>query len=444
MPNGYLRQRRKRHRLLSASLAAVTLTSGTAALLWAWPDGDFLPATAVGPGHGRGLSQNGAFEQAVDGWTSDRILAHYYVGSSMGTIGPTTVRVRIQEQDNEPLAVVSDSAFFVAGRRVIPGQSARLSPTATGADVTITQGCDGATLWEGDTDDPWAYPGMEGTNRPAEEQLEICGGNAYRGALGVALEGNDARTVNAVDVDDYLMGVVPAEMVPHWADEGGTEALRAQAIAARSYALAESRYDYAQTCDTTDCQMYPGTDKEDPRTSEAVLATSGQVLLRDNHILRSEYSSAPDGGTPTPVESMEIGPSVDEFPAAVTPGLPDLPFFTDPAPVDPETTDPTVTDPTYIDPTAADPTAPGTVDPQLPGTPKPRAEAPVPNPRSRVDAPDPLLPNLFRSLTEQLFPPVPAGPATKPDAHPKTAPSPQRPPSSPGLAGSPQGYSNSH
>ncbi|MEV6770980.1 SpoIID/LytB domain-containing protein [Nocardia sp. NPDC051030] len=415
MPNGYLHQRRKRQRLITLSLAAATLTGGTAVLLWAWPDGDYLPTTAAGPGHGRGLSQTGAFDHSQQGWTADTILAHYYPGADLGAIGPTTVRVRITSSDDKPLVVASDSAFFVAGRRVIPGQAAHLTPTATGADITITQGCTGETLWEGTTDDPYAYPAADGTNRPANEQLEICGGNAYRGVLGVALDNGSYRTINDVDVDDYLQGVVPAEMVPNWADQGGAEALRAQAIAARSYALAEQRYSYAQTCDTTDCQMYPGTDKEDARTSAAVQATSGRVLLRQNHILRSEYSAAPDGGTPTPVETLEVGPSIDQFPAAAAPSTPGLPFLTDPA----APTETAPTDPAYPDSTPVDPSAPELSTP----TTATDTEYSSPNPRTRVGAPAPLPPNTFRVLSDQLWSTQPATPevAIKPVLPPNTA-----------------------
>ncbi|MVU79747.1 SpoIID/LytB domain-containing protein [Nocardia sp. ET3-3] len=394
MPNGYLAQRRRRRGLLTLSLVAAATTGGAAILLWAWPDNAFH-FTAAG-GHGRGLSQNGAFDKAVAGWTADRILANYYSGAELADIGPTTVRVRLMEQDDKTLDIASDSVFFVAGRRVIPGQAAHLTPTASGADVTITQGCDGANLWQGSTDDPWAYPVADGTDRPANEQLEICGGNAYRGVLGVALDNGSPRTVNDLDLDDYLKGVVPAEMVPDWADQGGAEALRAQAIAARSYALAEQRYSYAQTCDTTDCQMYLGTDKEDPRTTAAVEATSGQVLTRDNRILRAEYSAAPDGGLPTPATAMEVGPAVTDFPAA-TPTLPNLPFLNPQTPEnqsaptesDPTTPDATAPAPTYTDPTN---TTPGAETPTAPGN-SPQVR-PTPNNRTRVNIPLPSLPNL--------------------------------------------------
>ncbi|AYF74756.1 SpoIID/LytB domain-containing protein [Nocardia yunnanensis] len=396
MPNGYLARRRRRRGLLTLSLVTAAATGGTALLIWAWPDNAFHFTAAAG--HGRGLSQNGAFEKAAAGWTADRILANYYEGAELADIGPTTVRVRLMEQDDKTLDIASDSVFYVAGRRVIPGQAAHLTPTAAGADVTITQGCDGANLWEGSTDDPWAYPVADGTDRPANEQLEICGGNAYRGVLGVALDNGAARTVNDLDLDDYLEGVVPAEMVPGWADQGGAEALRAQAIAARSYALAEQRYSYAQTCDTTDCQMYLGTDKEDPRTTAAVTATSGRVLVRDNHILRAEYSAAPDAGTPTPASAMELGPALSDFPAAQNPNLlPNLPSpdqtSTIPTQFDqptPDTTTPDTASPTYPDPTNAMPdaethSAPSNSSPGAPSRPKPDS-------RNRVGIPLPPLP----------------------------------------------------
>ncbi|MEU0540643.1 SpoIID/LytB domain-containing protein [Nocardia sp. NPDC005978] len=333
---------------MALSLAATTMAGTSAGLLWAWPDGEFR--VTASPGHGRGLSQNGAFDRALEGNTAESILAHYYPGAELQTIASTPIRVRLQQQDDSTLDVESESGLYVAGRRVIPGQAAHLTPTETGADVVITTGCEGEVLWEGTTDDPYIYPLEAGSDRPAEEHLSLCGGNAYRGVLGVALEDGAYRTVNEVDIEDYLKGVVPAEMVPNWADKGGAEALRAQAIAARSYALAEDRYVYAQTCDSTDCQMYPGTEREDSRTSEAVRVSAGKVLVHEGHILRAEYSAAPDAGIPS-IENLSVGPAVSEFPSAPTMVDPTVP------PIDPTTEDPSY-GPTYGPPTHSDPTLP--------------------------------------------------------------------------------------
>ncbi|MEU2173222.1 SpoIID/LytB domain-containing protein [Nocardia sp. NPDC019219] len=288
----------------------------------------------AGPGHGRGMSQVGAFDHARAGWRAEHILAHYYRGATLATIAPTAVRVRLMARDDSSLGVFAAAGLRVAGREVAPGQVAHLTALpGGGASVVVTVGCDGAVLWQAATDDPWIHPVDPKPNRPAAEHLTLCGGPAYRGALGVALEDGAARVVNQVDVEDYLLGVVPAEVQPNWADKGAAEALRAQAIAARSYALAEQRYPYAQTCDTTACQRYPGTAQEDSRTAAAVAATTGAVLLREGRILRTEYSAAPGGAEPTDIHTLDVGPAPEELvttaPAedprtqvAVTPGSP--------------------------------------------------------------------------------------------------------------------------
>ncbi|MFC8529104.1 SpoIID/LytB domain-containing protein [Nocardia sp. NPDC057227] len=294
-------------------LACGALAACALAVAVAWPGAPYRATTD--DGHGRGLSQHGAFESAQDGWDAEQILAHYYPGAELGRIGPTLLRVRLQTQDDSSLDTYADAGAIVAGRALEPGQVAHLTPLPDGgANVLVTLGCDGEVVWQGATDDPWVYPIDLGPNRPPAEHLKLCGGTGYRGALGVALEEGSARTVNEVDVEDYLLGVVPTEMQANWADKGAGEALRAQAVAARSYALAEQRYDYAQTCDSTDCQVYPGTEREDPRTTAAVAATAGTVLLRDGHLLRSEYSAAPDGGEPADIDTFEIGPLPADLP----------------------------------------------------------------------------------------------------------------------------------
>jgi hypothetical protein len=314
---GDLRRRRRRRYAVVAVLSIATLTGGTAVVSWAYQFGPRSAAyrpVAAGPGHGRGMSQFGALDQATEGVPAERILLHYYPDATPATIGPATVRVRLLAGDDETLDVYSDAGLTVAGRRVIAGQAAHLTPLPGGsAAVVVTMGCAGEVLWQGSTGDPWAYPVDPDSDRPAAEQLQICGGGTYRGALGVTLEDGAARTVDQLDVEDYLMGVVPAEMPAGWADRGGAEALRAQAIAARSYALAEHRYPYAQTCDTTDCQAYPGTENEDPRATAAVRDTAGQVLLRDGRILRTEYSAAPGGGRPIDIATLDVGPMPAEL-----------------------------------------------------------------------------------------------------------------------------------
>ncbi|WP_194816733.1 SpoIID/LytB domain-containing protein [Nocardia sp. XZ_19_385] len=316
------RRRRIRPSALTGTWRPLLVTGCAAALVGTALTCANWPAAyeqLAGPGHGRGMSQHGAFDNAVQGWAAERILEHYYPGATLSVIPPTTVAVRLMTQDDSTLDTYADAGLQVAGRVLGPGEVAHLTALPDGgANVVVTVGCDGEVLWQTDTQDPWVYPIDPGPGRPAAEHLMLCNGTGYRGALGLATEGGVARTVNRVDVEDYLLGVVPAEMQANWADQGASEALRAQAIAARSYALAESRYPYAQTCDTTACQVYAGTVIEDARAAEAVYATAGTVLLREGRILRSEYSSAPDGGGPADIYTFEVGPTPAEL--GIVPG----------------------------------------------------------------------------------------------------------------------------
>lgn len=254
--------------------------------------------TGHGKGHGRGMGQWGAYGYAKEqGWAAERILAHFYGGTTLGQLEDSQISVRLQWRDDQPLHVYSDAGAVVAGKQVAPGEGVHLTPIpGGGANVVVTEGCTGAVVWQGTTDHPWVDPIDLAPERPANEHLKFCGNDAaYRGSLGVVLDGDAARTVNLLNIDDYLLGVVPAESKASWADTGGAEALRAQAVAARSYAAAENRKPYADTCDTQDCQVYAGTAKEDPRTTDAVRTTSGVVLMRDNEVVPAEFSASTGG-----------------------------------------------------------------------------------------------------------------------------------------------------
>ena len=103
----------------------------------------------------------------------------------------------------------------------------------------------------------------------------------YRGnVLLVATPRGTLHVVNRVGLEEYLLGVVPLEMGPRVYDE--IEALKAQAVAARTYAV-KRRGDFSaegyDLCATARCQVYGGATAEQPLSSQAVMATAGQVLL---------------------------------------------------------------------------------------------------------------------------------------------------------------------
>ncbi len=123
-------------------------------------------------------------------------------------------------------------------------------------------------------------------------------GNAYRGVLRFRLSGNKIRIVNELPLEVYLRGVVPTELGPNVFPE--VEALKAQAVAARTYALKnmgrfnKSGYDI---CDTPACQAYEGTRNEHPLSDQAVAETEGMVLYHGDTLIDALYTSTCGGVT---------------------------------------------------------------------------------------------------------------------------------------------------
>ena len=115
---------------------------------------------------------------------------------------------------------------------------------------------------------------------------------AYRGKIEFTSVGNAINTVNILTMDQYLYGVVPSEVYPEWPQE----ALKAQAVAARTYAQyhigKHSNYDL---CDHTHCQQYSGYRKEEASTNKAVDATSGEIAYYNGRPINSVYYDC-DGG----------------------------------------------------------------------------------------------------------------------------------------------------
>lgn len=279
---------------------------------------DTVELRGHGWGHGRGLGQYGSLGYAVNySWSSDQILAHYYSNTSAGSVSPTTpIQVRMTAVDAQPTIV-----FQERGQLFTQADSA---PQARRAIRLDRVGPSSFRVFDGEAcSGPWTarpalvasgsigiFPGVR-SDDPAD-MLQLCLPNGTRYLRGdlYAVEGENAqRTVNVLPLDQYLRGVVPRESPASWADLGGgkgLQALKAQSVAARSYAVAENRYAYAKTCDTTACQVYWGraqringafTDLEDPRSNNAIAQTAGAVRILNGAVARTEFSSSTGGYT---------------------------------------------------------------------------------------------------------------------------------------------------
>jgi peptidoglycan hydrolase-like protein with peptidoglycan-binding domain len=298
-----------------------------------------------GNGHGRGLSQYGAFAWATRlGATWQSIIDFYYGGSGRtlttltaadaGATPGGVMSVRLELHDGKQVAAVSDTKTLSwVGRNGTYG-SLIARPVATNtfdvyASTNIACGAStgtpsGFTLIGDNIRGPIDFVTTNGSNPAASAPADLVGVcepatsttrariRNYRGGIRATVDGsNNHRIVNLVSIESYLRGVVPRESPAGWGDAAGglgMHALRAQAVAARSYSLSESRYSYAKTCDTQNCQVYGGAALrtvgssasviEDSRTDRAIAETAGYVVKDSrNNIVRTEFTSSNGGRT---------------------------------------------------------------------------------------------------------------------------------------------------
>lgn len=121
-------------------------------------------------------------------------------------------------------------------------------------------------------------------------------GKWYRGFFIIYNQNGALSVINQVEIEDYIRGVVPSEMPSGWC----YEAHKAQAIAARSYALANlgKRGSFGYDLkDTPEDQAYGGASAESPRTNQAVEDTKGLVLIYNLKIIPAYYSASAGGQT---------------------------------------------------------------------------------------------------------------------------------------------------
>lgn len=132
--------------------------------------------------------------------------------------------------------------------------------------------------------------------KPASAGFVSAKGRWYRGIIMIQNKNGKLTVINNVPLEEYIRGVVPAEMPSGWA----YEAHKAQAIAARSYALANlgkrARYGY-DLKDTPEDQAYNGASAETAGTNSAVEETKGIVLTYNTKVISAYYSASAGGQT---------------------------------------------------------------------------------------------------------------------------------------------------
>jgi stage II sporulation protein D len=265
-----------------------------------------------GNGHGLGMSQWGARGRAAAGQSYRQILSSYYPNTRIET-QDTSMSVRIALTDNpldlaRPWPRLFGPFPFVAGPVTVDGAPQLAVPAGGMLSFDADQ-----------SGNPIAFPvapdGTRGapvvinktltlrTDSPAGMRtniMQIMGGDfrpgaeqrRYAGILRIIPKGGATiLPVNVLPMEDYLKGVVPAEMPSYW----GVEALKAQAIAGRTYAVAHlGGTDFDLRASELD-QAYSGLTEQRSESNAAVNATQGQVLTYQGKLIVAFYMSS-DGG----------------------------------------------------------------------------------------------------------------------------------------------------
>ncbi len=231
------------------------------------------------------MSQYGAYGQALAGRTYDQILGHYYTGTEIGKAGRKEVRVLLAE--GRRAVTISSTAPYTA-------------VDATGAVFKLPKG---PLTLRSDLELPSEAGPANAVQplvvRPGKKALLTLDGRAYRGKLELVPQGEFLRVVNVAALESYLQGVVAGEVPYSWP----AEVLKAQAVAARSYALANlvkgKPFDLYSDVRS---QVYGGVAGERPSTSKAVAETAGQVVLYGGKVATTYYFSTSGGKTASAVD----------------------------------------------------------------------------------------------------------------------------------------------
>jgi stage II sporulation protein D len=231
-----------------------------------------------GWGHGVGMGQYGAYGYAKHGFGYRAILGHYYSGTTIGKASVRKVRVLLAQKAK--LTISSTGDFSVTDAT---GEKHDVAAGTIALDSKLKLKVDAAAKAK-------ALPGPL-LFAPGDAPLEL--GRPYRGQIQVTVTGGKLQAVNVVGLEAYLKGVVPSEMPHTWAPE----ALKAQAVAARSYALANLKSGSFDLYPDTRSQVYRGIPGEAPETNAAVQATAGQLVLYGGRVAKTFFFSTSGGRT---------------------------------------------------------------------------------------------------------------------------------------------------
>ena len=247
----------------------------------------------AGFGHGVGMSQYGAYGFAQKGMGFAGILSHYYSGTKLTQAPSRPVRVLLQA--SSPSVRFRGAGNSLGDKRLNP-RVTYVARRASGGRIALAGG--GKRV--GTFPAPLRVVQAGNPMRLIGRAINGISGGTYRESLVLSPGAAGGVTaVNSLPLDSYVQGVVAGEMPSSW-DLG---ALRAQAVTARTYALATRKGGgvFDQYPDTRS-QVYRGVSGETPRSSQAVRDTSGKILTYNGQPAVTYYFSTSGGKT----ENVEL------------------------------------------------------------------------------------------------------------------------------------------
>jgi SpoIID/LytB domain protein len=286
--------------------------AGGATEAYAVPSSRTLKVSGLGYGHGIGMSQFGAEGMGELGKSYRQIMKFYFPGTSFAQTKPTheiTVGLSgvVRSTPQGSAVVVNARSGLQANNRgsaidlprraggkdvtsyrvVRGGNGLSLYAVSTAKAVKVKGGLSGAVTWQTD-------PGILDSKVAVSTSSD--GKRLYRGYLEVKKGSSSVLAISRLRLEDYLRSVVSHEVPSSWT----AAALRAQAVAARSYALmsqatARATHRSYDICDTTYCQAYGPIGGESRAESRAVKSTKGVYLRSAGQPVLAMFSSANGG-----------------------------------------------------------------------------------------------------------------------------------------------------
>ena len=280
---------------LAVLASGLVAAPAAAADSWRVPQSASITVKGHGYGHGRGMSQYGAEGAARTGLTWQQITDFYYPGTRLGRSGGQ-IRVHVSADTSDDLVVVPRSGLTVTDLGT--GETLALPGRDTSRwRVVLADGGHRVQWLDGSRWRTWRSLQGNGSFGAAGEPVQLVtpgGLRSYRGRLTAVPLSGGRVTVNTVRLELYLRGVVPLEMPALWSPA----AVRAQAVAARTYAAyerAHPRSSAFDVYDTTASQVYGGVGAEHSASDAAIRATRRRVLVADGAPAFTQFSSSNGG-----------------------------------------------------------------------------------------------------------------------------------------------------